>query len=80
MVRRRSLAATVLGLLSMSGLAFLWTATLAPLRWNLRFPGGGTVATLTLLLSIRASLIAGTLGKRVWLLITVIAVVRFAYA
>jgi hypothetical protein len=76
---KRSAAAIILGLLSMMGLALLWLIMLAPMRWDLRFPGGGQGATLILLSAIGASVTAGILGRRTWFIIATWGVITFLY-
>lgn len=77
--KSRSTAATVLGILSLIGPVLVWTFIFAPLRWNIRFPGGVWGAILTLLLAIAMSVIAGICGKRAWFVATVFSVFTFVY-
>jgi hypothetical protein len=79
MAKRRSLIATVLGLLSLCGTLLLWAVMLAPPKWHYRFPGGAHAATFTLLLAILFSSIAGIWGRRRWLFVTVFGLVTVLY-
>jgi multisubunit Na+/H+ antiporter MnhB subunit len=76
--RTRILAVT-LGLLSAAGLAFVWVVVSAPVRWDLRYPGGGFSGLLTVIAYIGMSVVAGRWGSRKWYALTVIAVLTFVY-
>ncbi len=70
---------TVLGYLSVAGLGFIWLVDLAPLRWNLRYPGGALSGILTMIGCIVLSSLAGRWGSRDWYFVTAIASLTFAY-
>jgi hypothetical protein len=71
--------AVALGLLSAGGLALVWAVVLAPVRWGLRYPGGGLSGLLTMIVYVAMTLAAGQLGSRRWYALTVIAVLTFVY-
>jgi hypothetical protein len=71
--------ATTLGLLSAAGLLFVWVFILAPVRWDLRYPGGGLWGLLTISGSIVTSFAAAEWGSRKWYALTVIAVLTITY-
>jgi fucose 4-O-acetylase-like acetyltransferase len=72
-------ATLTLGLLSAVGLALIWVFLLAPVRWDLRYPGGASSGFLTILSCFVMSIVAGRWGGRRWHVLTAIAVLTFLY-
>jgi hypothetical protein len=75
----RSAIANVLGVLSMIGVASMWAFLYEPKTWNIRFPGGYTAGGLTMVVSIVMSALAGMWGRRIWFVMTAIAIFTFVY-
>ncbi len=76
--KAKALAGT-LGLVSAAGLGLVWVVVLAPVRWGLRYPGGGLSGLLTMIGYVAMTLAAGRLGSRRWYALTIIAVLTFVY-
>jgi hypothetical protein len=63
----------------MIGVASMWAFLYEPKTWNIRFPGGYSAGGLTMVLSIVMSALAGAWGRRIWFVMTAIAILTFVY-
>ncbi len=78
-VKKNSAAATALGLIGLAILVHLWCVVLAPIKWNVRYPGGMMSMISVMLLAMGLSFAAGIWGNRRWYILAVGAVATFVY-
>lgn len=71
--------AMTLGLCSLAILASLWFVHLAPMKWNLHYPGGRYSFSLALLLPMAMSALAGRWGNHLWFFLTAAALATVVY-
>lgn len=67
------------GTASIGLVVFLWLVVLAPVRWNLRFPGGLHWMAICLVASVVFSVLAWKYGGRAWLVALFSAIFTFIY-
>lgn len=78
-VPKRPLWPRVLGFVAAVILCHIWLVPLAPPRWNLRYPGGPSLALAAMLLATAGSAAAGKAGMRWWFLVALAALATLAY-
>jgi hypothetical protein len=79
MLITRTVLSRMFGVLSIAILVHIWLVFSAPIKWNLRYPGGSASVLVALLLCFGMSFLAARWGGSKWYLLTIFAVITFIY-
>ena len=75
----RRLTGNIFGGTAIALLPVPWLFMLAPLRWNLRFPGGMPTKAVDLILPFILALLATKLAGRAWIILALASLTNLIY-
>jgi hypothetical protein len=77
--KHNHIISSISGVVSAAMLAYISIILFAPMRWNLRYPGGAWAVLAAIILAFVLSIVAAKLDKTWWYALTAWALIIFVY-